>query len=110
MRGTTNDISVSLYDADGEPYVLEEGEVLRFGVKSSLKDKTYVIIKDITVGNEQGVYTFSLAPDETQGCDFGIHYYDVGLQSGTDYYNVIECSAFEILYNVTNAAEVTENA
>ena len=103
VRGTTLSLSLALSDESGEAYTLSSGEVLRFGVKKKPEDANYVIEK--TAGpsdvDEDDNYLFNLAPGDTQNLPFGCYYYDVGLQSGNNYWNVIEASNFKIAYNVT---------
>lgn len=104
IRGTTQTINISVKDTDGAAYQLADGEVLRFGVKQKPEDSdsNCLIKKELTIENlDEDVYVLTLLPSDTQDLDFGNYYYDVGLQSGTNYYNVIECSPFIIGYNIT---------
>ena len=108
VRGTTNSFSVAITDEEtGEPYELEAGELLRFGIKKNPKDDEYVLVIDITETNEDGEYAFTILPSNTISLPFGSYYYDVGLQSGAAYYNVIPASPFEIAYNVTKWGAVS---
>ena len=100
VRGTTASFTVTITDvATGNPYVIELGEVIRFGVKATPVDNAYIFTKEITAGS--GDYDFTIEPSDTIGLAFGSYWYDIGLQSGTDYYNIIPASPFEITYNVT---------
>lgn len=111
VRGTTQTISINLADATGAAYVLAEGDVLRFGVKKCPTDKQCLLIKELTSANADentaGLYVLNLSPADTEPLDPGYHFYDVGLQIGTEYINVIECSKFELLPNITSR-EVAE--
>lgn len=108
IRGTTQTIEIKVYGPDGLPYIISGDEVLRFGVKRNPEDNEYLIEKELTAANLDGdVYVTILVPNDTKGLEFGNYYYDVGLQVGENYYNVIECSDFEIGYNIT---EVSHNA
>lgn len=109
IRGTTQTISIKVNGADGSPYTFLEGDVLRFGVKKNPKDSEYLIMKELTSANldEDDSFILILEPSDTIGLDFGSYAYDVGLQTGQSYFNVIECSDFEVTYNIT---EVEDNA
>lgn len=100
VRGTTFKINVSLYDKSGAVVTLGEGDVLRFGIKKKPGDTTYIIEKTTTtrVGD---YYVIPLAVSDTSTLELGKYYYDIGLQSGEDYYMVVECSTFEIAVNIT---------
>lgn len=102
IRGTTHILNISLTDSSNGSYNLPAGEVLRFGVKRRPTDRVYLIKKELTSANyENGAYVLMLSPSDTEALQFGRYYYDVGLQSGTSYFNVIECSEFDILCNIT---------
>lgn len=103
VRGTTLSLALSVQDADGNDYTLQAGEVLRFGVKKKPEDTDYIFVKEAgpTDTDEDGKYVFALDPSDTEDKPFGCYYYDVGLQSGDDYFNVIETSNFKLAFNVT---------
>ena len=103
VRGTTMSINVTIKDESGNVITLGEGEVLRFAVKKEANDTTYVIPpKDIDSTAQVGDgYVFMLEPSDTATLPFGRYYYDIGLQSGTDYYMVVDCSWFDVASNIT---------
>lgn len=102
VRGTTNSFSVVITaEATGDPYTLQAGEVIRFGVKQTPIESEYILVKEITEANEDDEYAFTLLPSDTIGMNFGEYWYDVGLQSEGSYYNIIPASPFEVAYNVT---------
>lgn len=102
VRGTTKTMTISVTAEDGSVYTLEEGEILRFGVKKYPGDTAYLFSKDMSSSSlADGVYTFKIDPADTEDLDFGCYYYDVGLQHGSEYFNVIPCSDFRVEYNVT---------
>ena len=111
IRGTTQPISIVVKATDGSNYVLADGEILRFGVKKKFDNPSgaYLIEKEMTSANlsESGAYILTLVPSDTEPLDFGTYYFDIGLQSGSNYYNVIECSKFNIEYNITLSEVVT---
>ena len=104
IRGTTQTISIAVMNEDGSAYTLADGETLRFGVKRKPEDDDSLCLvkKSLTSDNlDNGLYILTLLPSDTKDLPFGNYYYDVGLQSGNNYYNVIECSDFIIAYNIT---------
>lgn len=104
IRGTTQTINIAVRDESGATYSLADGEVLRFGVKKRPEDpeNQCLIKKELTIENLDGAYyVLTLLPTDTKELPFGTYHYDVGLQSGTNYYNVIECSDFNLCYNIT---------
>lgn len=99
VRGTTNTIRIDVTDANGTPYALGTGEVLRFGVKQDASSTGYLIRKDITSGT--GSYLVTLMPEDTIGLAVSQYLFDVGLQSGDNYYNIIPATTFDIQANIT---------
>lgn len=100
VRGTSRTFSVSVTDANGNPYTLQSGEKLIFGVKKQAADEELLICKVVT-DCVDGVCTVELDPEDTIELAVGKYYYDVGLQSADDYYIVVELSNFNIAANVT---------
>jgi hypothetical protein len=102
VRGTTKTMTIRVTAEDGSVYTLGSGEILRFGVKKHPGDTAYLFSKDMSSSSlADGVYSFIINPGDTENLDFGCYYYDVGLQSGSEYFNVIPCSDFRVEYNVT---------
>lgn len=104
IRGTTQPINIIVRDPAGAIYQLTDGEVLRFGMKKKPEDpeSECLVKKELTIEHLDGdFYVLTLLPSDTKDLPFGTYYYDVGLQSGNNYYNVIECSEFKIGYNIT---------
>lgn len=105
VRGTTNAFGINVTNADGEPFTLENGQVLVFALKKSPKDKNRLLTKKIT-SQVDGAYYLELAPEDTLQFDPGKYFYDVGLQHGsTVFYNVIESSVFEIKPNISELGD-----
>lgn len=100
VRGTSNTFPITVTDADSIPYMLADGEKLLFGVKKEPSDEEYIILKTITSATD-GEYVAELMPNDTIGMEYGRYVYDVGLESGENYYNVIEASPFVVQPNVT---------
>lgn len=107
IRGTTKTLNINISQVAGESYVLADGEILRFGVKKSPEHSAYVIKKNLTSANyDNGVYVLTLTPEDTEQLNYGCYYYDVGLQVGSEYFNVIECSEFDIRHSITTREAV----
>lgn len=100
VRGTTNTIEVNVLDADGVAYTVVAGEKIIFGLKKKATDRDCILVKEAsfyTVGS----YLVGLKPADTAGLDFGRYVYDVGLQSGNDFYNIIPPSPLDIVAEIT---------
>lgn len=105
VRGATSSFGISVTDANGDPFVLESGDVLVFGLKKKLKDIDRILIKPIT-HNMDGEYYLELSAADTEDLEPGKYFYDVGLQRGTNvFYNIIEASVFNIKANVTKRGD-----
>lgn len=100
VRGTTNTFEITVTNAFGELYNLGTNEKLLFGVKKHHTDTEYIFVKTVLVG-ENGVYTVTLHPEDTEMCDCCRYYYDVAIQSGDNFFNIIEASIFHVKKNIT---------
>ena len=100
IRGTTNVFEITVTDASGNLYNLSDDEKLLFGVKRSADDEVYTLIKT-GVKSAGGVYTITISPADTESLECAAYLYDVAIQSGNDFYNVIEASKFRLNRNVT---------
>ena len=100
VRGTTNTIAIDVLDANGAPYALKDGEKLIFGVKRKVTDKDELIVR-IASAADDGSYVVKIEPIDTVNLPCDKYVFDVGLQSGDAFYNVIESSPFVICGNVT---------
>lgn len=104
VRGTTEYFTVYIVGADDdEPYELHTGEILRFGIKTRADVMDCIIKKELTSEevDSDGGYTFKFEPSDTKNLPIGTYLYDIGLQSGNDYYPVIEASDFVVAKNAT---------
>lgn len=104
IKGTSLSIAVSLTDANGDPYILADGESLVFGVKSLCESDEYAIMKTVTSPTD-GAYIFELKPDDTADMVSCEYEYDVSLISGIDFYKVIPASTFAVLRTVTKRGD-----
>ena len=100
VRGTSKIFELTVKDADGNPYTLKDGEVVIFGVKRNTNDDELLIRKVVYECNN-GVCEVELDPEDTINLAVGKYYYDAGLRTGEDYYNIVELSNFTIAPNVT---------
>lgn len=103
IRGTTNLFAISI-TADGEPYVPVDGDKIMFGVKKRPHHTDCVLLKKESTVIE-GVCYISLYPEDTIDLPCGKYFFDVGVESDGDFFNVIPCSAFIIKPNVTKKGD-----
>ena len=100
VRGATQVIEIQVLAPDGQPYVLLEGDVIRFGVKDAAHPSGYLVKKE-RGSLSNGITSVTILPEDTIGMEPGRYSYDVGLQSGEHYFPVIPCSDFVLEPNVT---------
>lgn len=106
VRCTSNVLQINVTDANGAAYTLGDGEAVVFGVKKEAADTDLLIVKTAaSVGD--GVFMVALHPDDTENLPAGRYWYDVGVEKGADYFNVIELSPFVLVQNVTCRGCVT---
>lgn len=104
VRGTTNTFNIGILDAEGKPYTLAGAEKLIFGVKCNPLEPETVILK-VAEADNVGGYIVTLNPEDTIDLKCDKYFYDVGLESGDAFYNVIEPSPFVILPNITKRGD-----
>lgn len=110
IRGTSNVFTLSVANADGSPFILEEGQSLIFAVKKRLMTDNRVLIKKIKHRVDEGTYYLELMPEDTKDLELGKYYYDVGLQYGEKiFFNIIEASIFEIRPNISQLGDGNEH-
>ena len=106
VRGTTSTFGISVIEeSTGEPYALEEGQTLVFGLKRAELSEDRLFTKKVThrVGNE---YYLELSPEDTADLEPGKYFFDVGMQQGLSlFFNVVRCSPFYIFPNVTKLGD-----
>lgn len=101
VRGTTNTFEISIVDSGGGAYDLGSNEKIMFGIKKKPEDKeTIFTITAEIIGS--GLFSVKISPSHTENLPFGKYWYDVGLQNGEDFYNVIEANPFEVVPNITS--------
>ena len=109
IRGTTNDLNLSIEDENSEQYTLKDGEKIIFGVKENAENSDYDIVKTLTSADMvDNAYTIKLMPTDTAELAFGRYYFDIGLQTANDdYYMIVPCDEFCVCKAIT-AKEVTQ--
>lgn len=110
VRGTTTPIKIRVKDVVAQTdYTLQQGETLRFGIKKFSYKTKYIVLKDFGgTQNADGTYTVTLEVEDTAALCPGEYFYDVGLQSGDKYYNIIPLSSITIVPNITEYVEAEE--
>lgn len=101
VRGTTNIFNITINDESGAVYELTDGDKIVFGVKRDPDDTEFVLLKTASFVESEGVYSVTLAPEDTIDLKCVDYFYDVSLQSGDNFFNVIEPSPFTITPNIT---------
>lgn len=100
VRGSSQTLEIQVLGPDGQPYVLLEGDVIRFGVKHPEYFGAYLIRKE-SRGLVNGMTSVDIDPEDTIGMEPGRYCYDIGLQSGEEYFPVVKYSEFILEPNVT---------
>ena len=100
VRGTTNPFEITVTDSGGGAYNLGSNEKVVFGVKARPTDEALLIVKTAEIQGA-GLFKFVLDPEDTEALPFGRYCYDVSLDKGTAFINIIPSSPFTILQNVT---------
>ena len=101
VRGTTNIFNITINDESGAVYELTGSDKIVFGVKRDPEDTEFVLLKTADFVESNGVYSVTLTPEDTINLKCVNYSYDVSLQSGANFFNVIEPSPFVIIPNIT---------
>ena len=107
VRGTTAVQQIRIVE-NNQPYILSNDEYLRFGVKEAGYNTRFLINKKFTSKDQDkhtGVIEFKILPKETEKWPIKIYKYDIGLQSGEDYFIIIPESDFIVRQNITQYTE-----
>lgn len=109
VRGDTMRLVISgIKNADGEEYILGDGDIIRLDVKKSAAEKA-VISKVVTAAdNDDGELPVVILPEDTVGLAAGDYFFDIRLLTGDkNIYTIVPISKLKILRNVTDiGAEV----
>lgn len=101
VRGATHTLEIRVNGPDGRPYPLQEGQLIRFGVKYDESSGSYLVKKE-TGELVDGVTWIVIEAEDTMGMEAGEYKYDIGLQSGDDYFPIVKYSDFILEPNVTS--------
>lgn len=100
-RGDTAIAVLTLLDAEGNPYVPEQGDSIRFALKhptmnadqTEYTDTEPLLIKTIPTDT----LTLHIEPDDTKDLGFGTYVYDVEITHANDMVDTFICEArFEL--------------
>lgn len=98
-RGDTLSVDVSITDADGAPYALQDGDMLVLTVKRTTAVDEPVVIQK-TNDAKSGTH-FELTPGETE-VDYGEYRYDIELtQANGRRFTVVKPSVLNVTEEVT---------
>ena len=100
-KGRTVPLTISIEDADGEPYTLQTGDTIRFGVRN-VSGGNKLIYKELTSEDEvDEEYPLTLTPENTN-IAVGRYLYDVSLQlSSGELYDIVSADYFIVKDSVT---------
>lgn len=100
VRGSTQVLEICVQAPDGGPYILLEGDVIRFGIKDPEGRGEYLVKKE-SRSLLGGMTSVTIDPEDTIEMEPGRYCYDVGLQSGAAYFPIVKVSDFILEPNVT---------
>lgn len=72
-RGDTCRIKISLTDENGDEYIPQEGDVIRFAAKKTYSDPEPLIFKTVPLDT----MILEISPEDTKQLDFGTYVYDI---------------------------------
>lgn len=107
VRGDTVPMELEVTDENGNLYTVAAAEKIIFGLKKNKDDADCIFTRQAVAGSENGLYTITLYPEDTEALEPGVYSYDVGLYSGGDYFHIIKPSDFVIEANVTDRGDAT---
>lgn len=97
IRGDTARIQIEILDAHGDPYVLAEGDSVRFAMKKNYYQPNPDLLK--TIPNDTLILQFN--PEDTKPFAFGQYKYDIELTTASgDVDTFIDRADFYILEEV----------
>lgn len=76
-RGDDVCLVVNVYDSEGQPYVLQEGDKLFFSAKAKAKDQNYAIPPKQLEIDSNNRPVIHIEPTDTYDLEFGTYLYDV---------------------------------
>lgn len=101
IQGDSLNLGVVIRE-NGQPHEYDANETVRFALSDSRGSEGAVIEK--TLSYSGGQYVLNLTPVETGALIPGRQYwFDIGLQSGSDYFRVIECREVRVIPGISKA-------
>lgn len=108
-RGTSLEQKIKILK-NGVPYIPEENDIFRFGVKESENSTRYLIKKEWGAAEvENGVVVIKLLPEDTSKLPVKTYKYDIGLQNEGKYQIIIPYSDFIVRPNITQWEEINND-
>lgn len=106
QQGRTVDLIFSIQYEDGQPYLLQQGDVIRFGVKSAAESNNYIIFKTLTMADEEnGKYPLTLTPEDTN-IPAKRYFYDASLElADGSCCDIEELDRFTVKFSVTRKGD-----
>lgn len=102
-RGDSASLYADLYDANGDQYILKEGDYIVFSMAADYD--TAAILKKISASP-----SITLAPADTQELTIGTYLYDIAIRTSSgDVYTPIGVSKFIVVSNLDTTAEAVES-
>lgn len=97
-RGDTAHLSVDIHnEVTGADYEMQPEDTLHLTVRRQPSPTSPALVSKRVVGGKD----INLAPEDTADILAGPYVYDVELRSGSGVYTIIQCSAFNLLPEVT---------
>jgi hypothetical protein len=101
-RGDSEEITVRVTDADGDPIVLATGDTIYFSVKECVADEDYALQKVVTAFEVDGSAIIEIEPADTADLEFKRYIYDIQWTDANGRVTtIVKASAFEIAKEVT---------
>lgn len=101
-RGDSASLCVDLYDANGDQYVLKEGDYIVFSMAADYD--TAAILKKVSASP-----SIALTPADTQELAVGVYLYDIAIRTSSgNVYTPIGVSKFIITSNIDTTVETAE--
>ncbi len=92
-RGDTAFLNVRLVDESGEPYEIQQGDVVYFRLKQNVSSKGLLLEKQV----DTVTMKLRLDVEDTEGLKFGVYKYELELVTAANHhFTVIENANFEV--------------
>lgn len=95
VRGDTFRATVGM-ERNGEPYIPQEGDVVRFAMKRDYKDQTTLVSRVIP----NDTLVLELEPEDTKSLGFGLYRYDIEITYANGDVDTFIRDALELLEEI----------